>query len=167
MRKHTVIAGISAVALIGTLTFTGQAAGQVGDDGGKPFQLRMSGANEFNPQGAAINPHGDLDNGTVRLTLNQGQQRVCWTFGALTMTQGEPLPTVAHIHKAPAGVAGSVVVPLFGSAAYPAPNAYPTGTTCVPASKALVKDMRQNPKSYYINLHNAPHTGGVMRAQLG
>jgi hypothetical protein len=28
------------------------------------------------------------------------------------------------------------------------------------------QDIRQNPEGYYINLHNIPHGGGVMPAQL-
>jgi hypothetical protein len=60
------------------------------------------------------------------------------------------------------------VVDLFGTPTTPpAPTAYPTGTTCVHADADLIKDIRQNPESYYINLHNVPHGGGVMRAQLG
>ncbi len=38
--------------------------------------------------------------------------------------------------------------------------------TCVHADADRIKDIRQNPENYYVNLHNAQHPGGVMRAQL-
>jgi hypothetical protein len=147
---------------------TALAAGAAGaDGGGRPFRLAMSGAEEFNAAGAPINPHGDADRGTIELRLNPGQQEVCWTVGALTLTSGEALPHVAHIHRAGPGVAGGVVIDLFGTAATgPAPTSYPTGTTCVPAARALLLDILHDPAAYYVNLHNVPHGGGVMRAQL-
>jgi hypothetical protein len=157
---------LSVVAALG-LVVAGSAAAAEGT-GGRPFRLALSGANEFNTAGAPINPHGDADRGTVVLTLNQGQERICWEFGAITLTEGEALPRVAHIHEAPPGFGGPVVVDLFGTATTPpAPTAYPTGTTCVHADADVIKDIRQNPESYYVNLHNAQHGGGVMRAQLG
>lgn len=150
--------GIAAVVAV-TLAVGGFAAA---DDGGRPFSGTLSGAEEV-----PTNPHGAADNGSFTLTLNQGQGEVCWSFGALTLTAGELLPFAAHIHEAPAGVAGGIVVDLFGTATTPAaPTAYPTGTTCVAADPAQIKDIRQNPSAYYVNLHNATHPTGVVRAQL-
>lgn len=144
-------------------------AGPAGaDDGGRPFRLEMSGAQEFNAGGVPINPHGDDDHGSIELRLNPGQEEVCWTVGEITMTAGEALPTAAHIHQAPAGVAGPVVIGLFGTPTTPAPpTSYPTGTTCVAADRALILDVFGDPSGYYVNLHNPTHPGGVMRAQLG
>ena len=166
MRRYVAIGGLLVAAMAGTLA-TGAAAGAVGT-GGRPFRLALSGANEFNAAGVPSNPHGDADRGSVVLTLNQGQERICWQFGAITLTAGEALPFVGHIHEAPPGVAGPVVVDLFGTASTgPAPTVYPTGTTCVHADADVIKDIRQNPEDYYINVHNTQHPGGVMRAQLG
>jgi hypothetical protein len=149
---------VAAVAAV-TLAVGGFAAA---DDGGRRFSGTLSGAEEV-----PTNPHGAADNGSFTLTLNQGQGEVCWSFGALTLTAGEPLPFAAHIHEAPAGVAGDVVVPLFGTPTTPAaPTSYPTGTTCVSADPELIKEIRQNPQDYYVNLHNLTHPTGVVRAQL-
>ena len=138
------------------------------DNGGRPFRLALSGANEFNAAGAPINPHGDADRGSAVLTINPGQEEVCWTFGAITLTAGDALPFVAHIHVAPAGIAGPVVVDIFGgTAAAPAPSSYPTGTTCVPGDRDILTAILRDPDAYYLNLHNTQHPGGVMRAQLG
>lgn len=138
------------------------------DNGGRPFRLALSGANEFSPAGAPINPHGDADRGSAVLRINPGQEEVCWSFGAITLTAGEALPHVAHIHLAPEGVAGDVVVDIFGgAAAAPAPTSYPTGTTCVHGDRDVLVAILRNPGAYYLNLHNAQHPAGVMRAQLG
>src|SRR5262245_3618584 len=153
-------AALACVAALGTLT--------TADAGGRPFRLEMSGANEFNPAGDPINPHGDADHGSIHLTLNPGQEEVCYSIGELTLTEGDALPALAHIHEAPAGVAGGVVVDLFGTASSPpAPTSYPTDTTCVPADRDVILEILQDPSEYYVNLHNAQHPAGVMRAQLG
>jgi CHRD domain len=153
-----------AAAALATALLAGTAGA---DDGGRPFRLALSGAEEFNAPGAPINPHGDADRGTIELRLNPGQEEVCWALGPITLTSGDALPHVAHIHRANPGVAGGVVIDLFGTAATgPAPTSYPTGTTCVPASRELLIAVLHDPAAYYVNLHNVPHGGGVMRAQL-
>ena len=152
-----------AVGLVASLVVSGSGLAA----SGRPYALALSGANEFNAAGAPINPHGDADRGTGVITVNPGLGEVCWTFGAITLTAGDTLPFVAHIHEAAAGVAGPVVVDLFGgSAVAPAPTAYPTGTICVPADRDTLKAILQNPTAYYVNLHNAQHPAGVMRDQL-
>ena len=160
--------GLASVAAAVTVGMALASGGAGAADGGRPFELALSGANEFGPTGAPINPHGDADRGSITLTLNPGQEEVCWSLGEITLTAGEALPHVAHIHEAPAGIAGGIVVDLFGGAApAPAPTSYPTGTTCVPADRAQIVDILLDPSAYYVNLHNAEHPGGVMRAQLG
>jgi len=150
-----------AVASSVALLLTGPSA-MAEDAGGKPFRLELSGAAEV-----PTNTHGDADRGSVGLTLNQGEGRVCWTFGAITLSAGESLPFMGHIHRAPTGVAGPIVVHLFGSGDAPAaPTAYPTDTVCTHADHALVKEIRKNPDQFYVNLHNTTHPAGVMRAQL-
>ena len=128
--------------------------------GGRPFRITLSGADEV-----PANAHGNNDRSSAVITLNQGQGQVCWTFGALTLTAGESLPNNAHIHRAPIGVAGPVVVALFGAGS--APSVYPSPRTCVGASPLLIKEIRQNPSRFYVNLHNATHPSGVVRGQLG
>jgi hypothetical protein len=135
---------------------------------GRPFALDLSGANEFSATGAPINPHGDDDRGTGMITVNPGLEQVCWSFGAITLTAGDALPFVAHIHLGPPGIAGPVVVDLFGgTASVPAPTSYPTGTTCVHGDRDILVAILQDPGAYYVNLHNTQHPGGVMRDQLG
>jgi len=162
--RARVIGAAVAAAVLGSVLLSGTT---VADDGGKPFRLAMSGANEFNAAGVPINLHGDADRGSITLRLNPGQKEVCWSVAELTLTSGEALPHAAHIHLAPAGVAGPVVVDLFGGTApVPAPTSYPTATTCVPGSREGIIAIIQDPAAYYVNLHNAQHPAGVVRAQL-
>lgn len=166
-RKRSWGSVLGAAALVAVIV-AGPVSPADAKGGGRPFRLALSGAEEFSATGAPINPHGNADRGSIELRLNHGQERVCWEVGAITMTAGEPLPFVAHIHRAPTGVAGPVVVDLFGgAAAAPAPTSYPTGQTCVHADRARIKAIMHDPSAYYVNLHNTPHPGGVMRAQLG
>lgn len=154
---------VLAAVGVGTALLTAPAEAA---DGGRPFDVVLSGADEVSPFGGLGTTHGDADRGSIKLTLNPGQEEVCWSVGELTLTPGDGLPFAGHIHEAPAGVSGPVVIPLFGGAAGPAPTSYPTGTTCVPVARALVKEILQDPSAYYANLHNVPHGGGVMRGQL-
>ncbi|MGH9156490.1 MAG: CHRD domain-containing protein [Acidimicrobiales bacterium] len=135
------------------------AIGGTATAGGRPFAMALSGAQEV-----PANVHGHDDRGSVAVSLNQGQEEICFTLGAITLRSGEALPTAGHIHRAPAGVAGPVVVPLFGAGT--APTSYPTAERCVPAARDLVKEIRQNPGRFYVNLHNPSHPSGVVRGQL-
>lgn len=99
---------------------------------------------------------GDPDgHGFIELTLNQGKGEICFE---LTLS-GIDAATAGHIHKAPAGEAGSVFVPLFGSEG--------PAAKCVTATKAQVKEIRRNPEMFYVNIHTAAYPGGAVRGQLG
>jgi hypothetical protein len=92
--------------------------------------------------------------GIVNLTLNAKTGKVCWKFQGIA---GIDKPTAAHIHKAPAGKAGAVVVP-FGTA-YKAKG-------CTSAAKKLVAAIESNPNAYYVNVHTAKYPNGAIRGQL-
>lgn len=121
------------------------------DQGGRPLQAVLLGANE------APGP-GDPDGtGTALITLNQGQGIVCFELSV----KGITLPASgAHIHIAPAGSPGPVVVPLIP------PDAAGTSSGCVDVDRDLIKEIRQNPAAYYVNVHNAVFPAGAVRGQL-
>ena len=70
-------------------------------------------------------------------------------------------PAVAmHIHEAPRGVAGPVVVPLD-------PARINADTeTCVTVETALAADILADPAGYYLNIHTAAFPEGAVRGQL-
>ncbi len=117
--------------------------------GGRPLQAALTGA-------AEVPGPGDPDGtGTARLTLNPGQGEICYE---ITVANIAPA-TAAHIHEAPAGTAGPVVVVLS------APTSG-TSKACLAVDPALVREIMKDPSDYYVNVHNAPFPGGAVRGQL-
>lgn len=115
------------------------------DENGRPLAVVLLGANE------APGP-GDPDgSGTAHIELNQGHGQVCWV---IEVTNVENV-TAAHIHVAPAGSPGPVVVPLS-----------PVSSGCTTADRDLIKAIRQNPSAYYVNVHSTTFPAGAVRGQL-
>lgn len=76
--------------------------------------------------------------------------------------------TLAHIHGAPAGQNGNVLVNTGLSADTGLTGAtvtFPTKTG-VTVDPALMQQIIDNPGNYYFNVHSALHGGGVVRGQL-
>jgi hypothetical protein len=72
-----------------------------------------------------------------------------------------------HIHEAPVGSAGSIVVPLF------VPPASATGARQIkqsglatPNAGTTGAELCQNPSAFYVNYHTTAFTGGAIRGQL-
>ena len=117
--------------------------------GGRPFSTTLTGAEE------APGP-GDPDgSGEAFITLNHGRGEVCFQ---LTVVDIAPA-AAAHIHEAPPGVPGPVVVGLV-------PPTGGSSSGCVSADRDLIKDIIQNPSDYYVNVHNADFPAGAVRGQL-
>lgn len=151
------------LALIGSASFISAVPGEPVADGGRKFTTSMSGAEECN---TSVTPTvcgvGDPDgSATGSVTINVGQERVCWEFGAVTNIA---VPNRGHIHKAPAGTNGGIVVDFFNVAA--GTQGPLTGCTIAPLSRTLLIDIIQHPSDYYLNLHNSDFPGGAVRGQL-
>lgn len=102
---------------------------------------------------------GDPDgSGVAVVRLDPATGEVCWIYKVRGV---EPI-FAAHIHVAPAGSAGPVVIP------FTAPDAT-SGVSmgCTTASQALVSAIVNDPSAYYVNVHNTPFPGGALRGQLG
>ena len=147
--RLTVVVGSLVIALA-------SAAVAIADDGGRPFTTALTGA-------AEAPGLGDPDaSGQAELTLNQGQNEVCFSISWADV-DGEVF--AGHIHVAPAGSPGPVVVTLFTGSF--------TGTDDVSGCAEnvdadLIKAIRQDPSAYYVNVHSRPDfPGGAVRGQLG
>jgi len=119
--------------------------------GGKKLETILTGAAE------APGP-GDPDgNGVASLRLRKGQGEICFMLVVSNITVPA---SAAHIHKAAAGVAGPVVVPLT------APDADGAVEGCVSVPRVLVKGIMKNSSDYYVNVHTSDYPAGAVRGQL-
>jgi hypothetical protein len=139
-------------ATLGMVALLAVAAPAYGE--GRPFSTTLTGA-------AEVPGPGDPDaSGTAFIALNQGQGEVCFD---LSWAGIDGTVTAAHIHVGAATEAGPVVVGLFAGAFAG------TGSTsgCVSrVSEELIKDIRQDPANYYVNIHSDVFPAGAVRGQL-
>jgi hypothetical protein len=108
--------------------------------------------------GEAEVPTGDpVATGEAVLRLRRGQGQVCYTLEARNLGVAA---SAAHIHRAGAGEAGPIVIPLR------TPGANGEARGCANASRALVSQILANRQAYYVNVHTAEFPGGAIRGQL-
>jgi len=117
---------------------------------GRTFTTTLTGAAEV--------PPGDPDGtGTATITFMPGAGQVCWEI----QVSGITLPaTASHIHEAPAGVAGPVVIPLS------APDANGFSSGCASVAREQILEIMRDPEGYYVNVHNVDYPSGALRGQL-
>ncbi len=127
-------------------------AGVLAAPGGKPFITVLSGA-------AEVPGPGDPDgSGVAFLVLNPGMGEVCWAIAVTGIT----LPAIgAHIHAAPEGVAGPIVVPLSP------PDMTGLSRGCTDGvARDLILAIIESPEQYYVNVHTTDFPAGALRGQL-
>lgn len=99
---------------------------------------------------------GDLDgSGFAVVAAIPELGLVCYAIAVFGI---EPA-TAAHIHEAPSGEPGPVVVGL---------DAPTEGSSsgCI-ENQSEAEDIAADPADYYVNVHNADFPGGALRGQLG
>ncbi len=136
-------AGVAAVAL---------AAPALAATPANTLHASLDGAQEV-PSGSG-DPNGI---GEAEITLRRQQRKVCHD-----MTWDNIKPAKAgHIHRGPIGQDGPIEVVLFG-------GHKPTGSTgCTSGvSRALITELREHPRRFYVNIHNVPFPDGAIRGQL-
>ncbi|HZT77666.1 MAG TPA: CHRD domain-containing protein [Vicinamibacterales bacterium] len=74
--------------------------------------------------------------------------------------------TLGHIHKAPAGVSGAVVISANVTSTTLANGSGSLLLTNGSPDVAVVQDILNNPSQYYFNLHSTLNPGGFARGQL-
>lgn len=117
-----------------------------------PVTVPLSGAQEVPPVATPATATGNL---TVDTATGAISGTV--TFSGLT----SPL-TAGHIHMAPAGVNGAVIVPLVGGVGVTA------GTMTVPPGAVLLPNqlIAFNNDGLYLNLHTSTNLNGEIRGQI-
>src|SRR4051794_40004331 len=140
------------LAAVGALGVVGTASAARTDEashGGRPLHATLLPENQ-------VPPTASEGSGTALVTLNQGQGEVCWDISASDLTSPVIL---AHIHHGAADTNGQVVVdfmePVNGL------------NGCVNADAGLIKQIRQDPADYYVNVHTTMFPAGEVRGQLG
>ncbi len=148
-RAATALSFLVPVALLASVSIA-----QDPSEGGRRFTTELTGEAEVN--GAGVPNRGDLDGtGTARIAINPGQERVCFDVEVANIVA----PARGHIHRAPAGRNGPIVVTFFEVDGVLLNH-------CVDTTRALAMEIIKNPQEFYVNIHNAEFPGGALRGQL-
>lgn len=133
---------------------------------------RLSPANEVPPVGNAES----TGSGAVQITIHPTYDAAGAVTGGTVdfhfQLSGFPDSVTivgAHIHSAPAGVIGGVVVSTGIAAGSPVASSgglWQFSVTGVAAGAATVQGILANPAAYYFNVHSPLNPGGVARGQL-
>jgi CHRD domain len=141
-----------AAALVVALVVPNSA---LGVEAGRSLSTTLTGA-------AEVPGPGDADaTGSASISLNQGLATVCFD---VSWENIDGTVFASHIHVAPAGVAGPIVVTLF-TGAFGGTDAVSGCATGV--DRGLIKAIRQDPSAYYVNVHSTVFPAGAARGQLG
>jgi hypothetical protein len=146
-RRFAVLMAVLAVALA-------VAAVAGAENGGRPLSTTLTGANEA-PGLGDPNATGEAD-----LRLNQGQRQVCFD---VSWADVDGVVSAGHIHIAPVGAPGPIVVPLF-TGSFAGTDA--TGGCVQDVDPGLIKAIRKDPSAYYVNVHSTDFPDGALRGQL-
>ena len=148
-RLPMLLAAVAGFAL--ALTVAPPAAAGQGTGHGHPklFVAVLTGAAE--PNG------GDADGiGLAVFRLPAASGRLCYLLAAAKL---DGTVAAAHIHRAPAGVNGPIVVPLE-------PPVDGVSKACTTIDPALAAAIVADPAGYYVNVHTSAFPGGAVRSQL-
>ncbi len=154
MKRLTMVAVVVAMAML-VLAPAAQSHGAADNS----FSARLTSAAEVPAPATPTSAHG-----TAHFNVSKDGSTVSYKV----VVNGNVAPVVAaHVHRAPVGAAGPVVVPLF-----PAPNVKVTnhttifsGTFPMAAYPAFIADA--NAGLLYVNVHTPANPPGETRGQIG
>lgn len=156
-RRLAIVLASASMLLAGASLPAAYATGDNGneDRGNRRLDATLTGAKE-------IPGPGDPDGrGKAQIRLKQDQ--ICFDLAWRNIDA----PTAAHIHVGAPDVAGPIVLHLFG---VPAPGlgapVSSVGGCATPDDPGLIADLRNNPRGYYVNIHNVAFPAGAIRGQL-
>ncbi len=152
------ICGIMASAIFFLATSTVAFTQTAGVPAWDTLFAVLAGGNEVSPNGQAA--AGDPDgHGSATVILHPTTRTLCYAV----LVHGIDAPVAAHIHNAPAGRNGPIVVPLTPPAQANPGNA----SGCIAnLDPALLAAIEQNPGAFYVNVHTAAFPEGAVRGQL-
>lgn len=113
---------------------------------------------------AEVPDPGDPDGfGAAEIKINVRQEKACFTLVALDIT----LPAAAaHIHRGAEGVAGDIVVFLEPPVEV-GNSGVGLATGCARNEpRPLLREIKNNPAQFYVNVHTTDFPGGAIRGQL-
>jgi hypothetical protein len=117
-----------------------------------PLTATMDGA-------AEVPGPGDANAlGSTAVTVDQVSNTVCYSMHVVNLSAPS---TAAHIHRGEVGVAGPVVVP------FTPPTDGNTSGCATGVDAATVRELMQNPRDFYVNVHTPDFPDGAARGQLG
>jgi len=155
--RRVALAGalLAAVPTLGALSAT--AAYASSPPGGCEVSATLMGANE------APVPTNSTATGTADIMVDPSAGHVTFVLSVSGLSSGA---AAAHIHQAPVGVAGPIVVPLpLGTAA--GQTSFTDNGTGTPSSPAFdLMQLCTNTSSFYVNVHSSTFPGGEIRGQL-
>ena len=146
MRRILTVAGLA------TLTAGAIALPAAADSERRALTTKLSGAEEVPAPG---DPNGK-GHATIRI---KGDDTVCFNI----VTQRIAGSTAAHIHEAPRGEAGPIVVRLFSGRS----DATSRRGCADDVDPEIIQGLREDPSDYYVNVHNQEFPAGAVRGQLG
>jgi hypothetical protein len=153
-RTKLLLASIAATGLIGVAVAAPVA------EGGRKFVKALTGQAEIDAGAVSADMDG---RGTANVTVNVGQSRVCWN---LTDLANLDTITAAHIHQAPSTAAGPIRISFFHFGEPFDDEGCTEGTALHPFDRARLRDVLQNPQTYYVNIHTTAFPPGAIRGQL-
>ena len=129
-------------------------------EGGRKFVKSLTGQAEIDAGALAADMDG---RGVAHVTVNVGQNRVCWDLQELANL--DPL-IAAHIHQAPRTAAGPIRIAFFHFGEPVDLEGCTAGSQAFPFDRARLRDVIQHPENYYVNIHSTVFPGGAIRGQL-
>src|SRR5918998_327158 len=121
---------------------------------GVVLQSTLSGLREVGPDGSL--GAGDPD-GVGAATLELSATSLCFD---LDVTGVELPAAAAHVHRAPVGTNGDVVVPLAP------PGADCRSEGCADVAPDVLEALASTPEDFYVNVHTSAFSAGAVRGQL-
>jgi hypothetical protein len=120
----------------------------------RPLFAAMNGQNEIADGNRGA---GDNNGGGSFSAVIKGRE-LCYGLAVRDIEN----PTMAHIHRGGRNTNGDIVITLT----HPQSGDPGASSACMTISNGLVRQIRKNPRKFYVNVHNSAFPDGAIRGQL-